>query len=125
MFGIADYQDGIPNETGSKSYHKNRSYLCQSGREGKFYFFVFIKNKQKTVHQSIPRYTVEDEQAVVDEYGEDIIRPGVTFGDVYKRRRHAVLVPLHEYVLDKCFYKNAILIGDSFHKVCPLFYIYG
>ncbi|KAJ5440513.1 Monooxygenase FAD-binding [Penicillium cf. griseofulvum] len=104
MFGIADNLDGISKETGFKSYHKNRSYLCQSGHEGKFYFFVFIKNKQKTVDQSIPRYTAEDEQAVVDEYGEDIIRPGITFGDVYKRRRHAVLVPLHEYYVHHCIY---------------------
>ncbi|RHZ50362.1 hypothetical protein CDV55_100612 [Aspergillus turcosus] len=120
MFGIADCPEDIPKETGFKSYHKNRSYLCQSGREGKFYFFAFIKNPQKTVGRSIPRYTAEDERAVVDEYGEDIIRPGVTFGNIYKRRRHAVLVPLQEYVLDRCFYKRAILIGDSFHKFNPL-----
>ncbi|KAJ6170735.1 Monooxygenase FAD-binding [Penicillium canescens] len=120
MFGIADCPEGIPKETGFKSYHKNRSYLCQSGREGKFYFFAFIKNKHKTVNQSIPRYTAEDEQAVVDDYGADILRPGVTFGDIYKRRRQAVLVPLQEYVLEKCFYKRAVLIGDAFHKFNPL-----
>ncbi|RHZ67165.1 uncharacterized protein CDV56_109190 [Aspergillus thermomutatus] len=120
MFGITDCPEDIPKETGFKSYHKNRSYLCQSGREGKFYFFAFIKNRQKTVGRSVPRYTAEDERAVLDEYGEDIIRPGITFGDIYKRRRHAVLVPLQEYVLDRCFYKRAILIGDSFHKFNPL-----
>lgn len=117
MFGIADRPDGFPRETGLKSYHKNRSYLCQSGREGKFYFFAFIKNGQRTVGQSIPRYTIDDEQAVVDKYREDVLCPGVTFGDIYMRRRHSVLVPLQEYVLDKCFYKRTILIGDSFHKV--------
>ncbi|KAJ6072057.1 Monooxygenase FAD-binding [Penicillium canescens] len=82
--------------------------------------FAFIKNKHKTVNQSIPRYTAEDEQAVVDDYGADILRPGVTFGDIYKRRRQAVLVPLQEYVLEKCFYKRAVLIGDAFHKFNPL-----
>jgi 2-polyprenyl-6-methoxyphenol hydroxylase-like FAD-dependent oxidoreductase len=118
MFGISDCPEDIPKETGFKSFHKNHSYLCQSGREGKFYFFAFIKNPQKTVGRSIPRYTADDERAVVDDYGEDIIRPGLTFSDIYQRRRHAVLVPLQEYVLDRCFYKRAILIGDSFHKVC-------
>jgi hypothetical protein len=28
-----------------------------------------------------------------------------------------VLVPLEEFVLKTCFYKRAILVGDSFHKV--------
>ncbi|KAF7183628.1 hypothetical protein CNMCM7691_003907 [Aspergillus felis] len=120
MFGISDCPEDIPKETGFKSFHKNHSYLCQSGHEGKFYFFAFIKNPQKTVGRSIPRYTADDERAVVEEYGEDIIRPGLTFRDIYQRRRHAVLVPLQEYVLDRCFYKRAILIGDSFHKFNPL-----
>jgi hypothetical protein len=117
-FGISDCPEDIPKETGFKSFHKNHSYLCQSGREGKFYFFAFIKNPQKTVGRSIPRYTADDERAMVDEYGEDIIRPGLTFSDIYQRRRHAVLVPLQEDVLNRCFYKRAILIGDSFYKVC-------
>lgn len=121
MFGIADCPEGMPTETGFKSYHKNRSYLCQSGRGGKFYFFAFMKNSQITVSQSIPRYTAEDEKVVINDYGADILRPGLTFGEIYKRRRHAVLVPVQEYVLDACFYKRAILIGDSFHKVCTMF----
>jgi hypothetical protein len=120
MFGIADCPEGISKETGFKSYHKNRSFLCQSGREGKVYFFAFIKNLQKIVNRSIPWCTVEDERAVIDDYGEDILRPGVTFSDIYRRRRHAILVPLEEYVLDRCYYKRAILIGDSFHKVSPV-----
>ncbi|CAG8178090.1 unnamed protein product [Penicillium salamii] len=120
MFGIADCPESMPKETGFKSYHKNRSYLCQAGCEGKFYFFAFIKNGHQTVNHSIPRYTIEDEQAVVDEYGADILRPGLTFGDIYNRRRHAVIAPLQEHVLEKCFYKRAILIGDSFHKFNPL-----
>ncbi|CAG7984872.1 unnamed protein product [Penicillium salamii] len=117
MFGIAECPESMPKDTGFKSYHK---YLCQAGREGKLYFFAFIKNENQTVNHSIPRYTIEDEQAVVGEYGADILRPGLTFGDIYNQRRHAVLVPLQEYVLEKCFYKRAILIGDSFHKFNPL-----
>lgn len=118
MFGIAECPESMPKDTGFKSYHK---YLCQAGREGKLYFFAFIKNENQTVNHSIPRYTIEDEQAVVGEYGADILRPGLTFGDIYNQRRHAVLVPLQEYVLEKCFYKRAILIGDSFHKVRTIF----
>lgn len=119
MFGIADRPEGTANDRGYKTYHKQRSYLYQTGREGKMYFFAFSKNPEVTIDQEIPRYTAEDQNAMAKTQGNDILFPGLTFGDLYQRRRNAVLVPLQEYVLDKCFYKRAILIGDSFHKVRP------
>lgn len=119
MFGIADRPEGMGNDCGYKTYHKQRSYLYQSGREGKMYFFAFSKNPEVTIDHEIPRYTAEDANAMAKTQGNDILFPGLTFGDLYQRRRNAVLVPLQEYVLDKCFYKRVILIGDSFHKVRP------
>jgi len=90
----------------------------QAGRAGKLYFFAFSKNPQVTIGKDIHRYTAEDEKAFVDAQRDDVLFPGLTFGDLYQKRRAAVLVPLQEYVLEKCFYKRAVLIGDSFHKVC-------
>lgn len=50
-------------------------------------------------------------------YASDPLWPGTRLGDLYERSMSCVLVPLEEYVLEKCYYKRAILIGDSFHKV--------
>ncbi|KAF7591723.1 hypothetical protein BBP40_001167 [Aspergillus hancockii] len=101
MFGIADRPDVISDGSGFKTYNKNRSYLYQAGRGGKMYFFAFMRNSQVTTHRSIPKYSVQDEKDSVAEFGDDILLPGLTFGDVYKRRRSAVLTPLQEYVLDR------------------------
>lgn len=30
------------------------------------------------------------------------------------------MVPLHDFVLEKCFYKNVLLLGDSFRKLHPV-----
>lgn len=121
MFGISDRPECFPDGRGYKTYHKNRSYLYQAGRGGKLYFFAFSKNSDVTIDNEIHRYTPEDEKALVDAQWDDVLFPGFTFGDLYRKRRTAVLVPLQEYVLEKCFYKRAILIGDSFHKVCSFF----
>jgi hypothetical protein len=70
-----------------------------------------------TIHHSIPRYSAENTKDVVEKYAGDILLPGLTLGDLYKLRVNAVLVPVEEFVLDRCFYKRAVLIGDAFHKV--------
>lgn len=118
MFGISDRPECIPDDTGFKTYKKDRSYLYQAGSGGKLYFFAFLKNAQATTHLSIPKYTIEDEKAAIDQFGGDVLLPGLTFGDIYDKRRSAVLTPLQEYVLERCFHKRGILIGDAFHKVC-------
>lgn len=121
MFGISDRPEGVPDGRGYKTYHKNRSYLYQAGRGGKLYFFAFSKNPEVTIDKDILRYTSEDEKTLVDIQCDDVLFPGLTFGDLHRKRRTAVLVPLQEYVLEKCFYKRVVLIGDSFHKVRLLF----
>jgi len=123
MFGISDRPEDVPDGCGYKTYHKKRSYLFQAGSGGKLYFFAFSKNPKVTIDNDIYRYTAKDEKAFVDAQGHDILFPGLTFGDLYRKRRAAALVPLQEYVLEKCFYKRAVLIGDSFHKVCIPFQV--
>lgn len=121
IFGILDRPEGLPDNSAFRASHKNRSYLCQTDRQGNFFFFAFSKKKEDAVSGSNQRYTSDDEREAVAEYGNDAVLPGFKFKDIYARRRLATLVPLQEYVLEKCFYKRAILIGDSFHKANHLF----
>lgn len=117
IFGILDRPEGLPENSAFRASHKNRSYLCQTDRRGNFFFFAFSKRKEDAAFALNQRYTSEDEREAVAEYGNDAVFSGLKSKDVYARRSLATLVPLQEYVLDKCFYKRAILIGDSFHKV--------
>lgn len=120
IFGISKRPDDIADDRGFKTYRKNRSYLYQSGADGKLYWFAFVKNSQKTTHKSIPRYDAQDVEKLVGDCADDILFPGFTFRDLYARRMYATLVPLEEYILDRNFFKRGILIGDAFHKVNPL-----
>ena len=124
IFGILDRPEGLPENSAFRASHKNRSYLCQTDRAGNFFFFAFSKRKDDAaVSGSKQRYTSDDEKEAVAQYGNDAILPGLRFKDIYARRRLATLVPVQEYVLETCFYKRAILIGDSFHKVGHLLWL--
>lgn len=117
MFGISRRAEGIPDNASFKCFHKGRSYLSSGGQDGKIYWFVFVKNPELTIHSNIPRYTAEDAANLAAEIADDPLFHGLTFKDLYTNRLTCVLVPLEEFVLKRCFYKRAILIGDSFHKV--------
>lgn len=76
-----------------------------------------FKNDAKTRGHSIPRYTEEDRERLVTMCKDDLVKPGVTFGDLYKGQIKSAVVPLEEGVLKTCFYKRMVLVGDSWHKV--------
>ncbi|KAJ5108142.1 Monooxygenase FAD-binding [Penicillium angulare] len=112
---------GIREDEGIKNCRKGRSHLCLSGQNGKWYFNIFEKTEHKTRGSSIPRYTKSDAHAMASAYANDILIPGVTFGDLYKNRTSSMLLPVEEGVLPRCFYNRIILVGDSYHKSTPLF----
>lgn len=108
----------MPEETLFKSYHQDRSYLCATAPDNKFFFLLFVKMPEVSIFKDIPRYTKDDAKNLAAEFAGDVLFHGAKFGDICKSlRMDSLLVPVEEYVLEKCFYKRAVLIGDSFHKV--------
>ena len=125
LFGISTRPKGYPGDNSVHGFHEGRSYFFTAGADNKLYFFVFQKNPSITVYNDIPRYTQEDIDALVAECAKDALMPGVNFTEIYAQAKTAVMVPLQEFVLEKCFYKRSVLIGDSFHKVdAPKYFIY-
>lgn len=70
-----------------------------------------------TYGRDIPRYTEEDKEILLAKYKDDVIVPGVTLGDLYRKQLRTGLVPLEDYTLNRCFARRIVLLGDSFHKV--------
>ncbi|KAJ6008245.1 Monooxygenase FAD-binding [Penicillium herquei] len=119
IFCIGPTPEGVRDDQAIKTYYKGRSYLCLGGQNRKFYFCLFEK-VEKTRGSSIPRYTGEECDALAAKYSNDILIPGITWGDLYKTRTSQTLLPIHEGLLQKCFYERIVLVGDSFHKSTPL-----
>jgi hypothetical protein len=120
MFGISKAPEGILQDQVIKNFRKGRSYLCAGGPDNTLYWLLMFKNEKETRGRSVPQYTEEDRQKLVEMCQNDLLRPGMTFGDIYKGRIKSALVPLEEGVLKTCFYRRMVLVGDSWHKVNPL-----
>lgn len=121
LIGIGKKPQAVSQDQGFKNFRQGRSYLCVGGLDKKFYFNLFVKNDRATQGSSIPRYTEADRDALAATYANDIVYPGLTFGDIYENRICSTLLPLEEGMLETCFYKRIVLVGDSWHKVsCPV-----
>ncbi|KAJ5720687.1 FAD/NAD(P)-binding domain-containing protein [Penicillium malachiteum] len=119
IFCIGPTPEGVRDDQAFRTCYKGRSYLCLGGKNRKFYFCLFEK-VEKTRGSSIPRYTREECDALAAKYSNDILIPGLTFGDLYKKKASQTLLPVQEGLLQKCFYERIVLVGDSFHKSNPL-----
>lgn len=100
-----------------KGYRTGRSHLCIPAKGGLIYWSAMFKNDAETPGTAMPRYTTEDRDQLAKRYENDIIKPGVRFGDLYQTAMATALVPIEEGVLSTCFYKRIVLVGDSWHKV--------
>lgn len=117
LFGVSHTTFGMRQDLALKNFRVGRSYLCARGPGDLMYWILFFKNDKKTQGSSIPRYTDEDRERLVAKYENDMLKPGYTFGDLYKTQIKSSLVALEEGVLKTVFYKRVVLVGDSWHKV--------
>ncbi|KAJ5591276.1 hypothetical protein N7450_005248 [Penicillium hetheringtonii] len=120
IFGISKAPEGIVPDQAFKWFGEGRNYLCAPGPNGTLYWIFDMKNEDKTQGKSIPRYTENDIEEAVKLYRGDVIKDGVTFGDLFDNRIRASMVPVEEGILKTCFYKRIVLLGDSWHKVNAL-----
>lgn len=91
--------------------------MCHKTDNDTAYWFAFFKNPEQTRARNIPRYTANDQERFAAQLGPDTLMPNLTFRELYERRVRAVLVPLEEFVLNRCYHGRIILLGDSVYKV--------
>ncbi|CAG7970179.1 unnamed protein product [Penicillium salamii] len=120
MFGTSVAPEGLIENQAFKGFKSDRSFLCSPGKGRLLYWIAMFKNGEKTSGDGIPRYTRDDCDRLATNFADDIIKPGVRLGDMYRNARKATLVPLEQGVLSTCFYKRIVLVGDSWHKINPI-----
>ncbi|KAJ5579532.1 uncharacterized protein N7459_005517 [Penicillium hispanicum] len=120
LFGISRAPKAWRQDEALQNFRQGRCYLIGGGPDEMLYWVVMFQNGHKTQGQSIPRYTREDCDRFAARCENDLVRPGVRFGEIYRQRRQSALVPLEEGILKRCFYKRLVLVGDSWHKMNPI-----
>ncbi|KXH64083.1 FAD binding domain-containing protein [Colletotrichum salicis] len=100
--------------------HSRRSYFIISTPGNRTYWFLFAGVGDTKYGKDIPSYSKEDTEKLALEHWEDLVLKDVTFGDIYKNKIMATLVPLEEYVFKKWHYQRTICIGYASHKIDPI-----
>ncbi|KAJ8127759.1 hypothetical protein O1611_g5880 [Lasiodiplodia mahajangana] len=119
-FGIARNVKGWPNSEQGFTAGRDKSFLIVSGPGGRVYWFLFVRFPEPKYGKDIPRYSKEDEARFVLENENLVIKEGLNFGQLYAKRVHSTLTPLHEVVFKKWFFDRIMIMGDSAHKPNPI-----
>ncbi|KAG0158292.1 hypothetical protein PDIDSM_5805 [Penicillium digitatum] len=120
IFGISKGVKGIEKGTLSSVLNEHYSYLVPSGPGDLTYWFL-VRNMGKTYYgEEIPRFTKEEEEAVVKEHFHDQITPTLQFSALYNSKIASVYTSLPEYVYKRWYFQRTITIGDASHKFEPL-----
>jgi 2-polyprenyl-6-methoxyphenol hydroxylase-like FAD-dependent oxidoreductase len=116
IFGISRPSEKFPKCSTQNVQGRNYSYLVLTGPDHRIYWFLF-KKLPVTAYGKIPRYTKDQEDALVAEHASNRITDTLTFGELYALRKTSTLQALPEVVFSKWHYNRIMTIGDAAHKV--------
>ena len=94
------------------------SILSVVGKNGRTFWFVFLKLKKECGYNEAPRYTKDDAFTHCNRLNAQTFWDTVTFGDVWSRREVFTMTPLEEGAFRQWTCGRIVCIGDSMHKVC-------
>jgi hypothetical protein len=117
LFGISTRVEGLtPGET-EVAYGKDHSFLVICGKEGRTFWFEFIRMERTYRSPDIPRFTKQDAEDQMKAHSHLPITNTVTFGDILKTRATYTLTPLEEAFYKTWTWGRFVALGDSIHKV--------
>jgi 2-polyprenyl-6-methoxyphenol hydroxylase-like FAD-dependent oxidoreductase len=125
LFGIATETKNMPPGYVDITYGKDNSSLCITGKEGRFYFFIFEIMDKVYHYPDIPRYSAADAEAFAERHRDFNIQPkhgpsgAIKLGDVWENRVSFSLVALEEAQYQRWTWGRFVCLGDGIHKMTP------
>ncbi|KAH7044525.1 hypothetical protein B0J12DRAFT_603811 [Macrophomina phaseolina] len=116
VFALSHNKNFIPGGETVWVYRKDHNTITGASVPGLVFWFFFVKTPLTRV-PNCPKFTAEDMDALIEEYGDEEITPGATIRDFYQARVKAALVPLEEGIVRKWSHGRVVMIGDAVHKV--------
>jgi hypothetical protein len=116
MFGITN---PMPEVTPFINFAANhgRTYLSALGTNGVVYWFCFEDLQGEHNASNAPRFTKEDEKAVVDRYGDDNVTGKWTLRELYESSTITGMTASIEHIYERWNFQRILTIGDSSHSV--------
>jgi 2-polyprenyl-6-methoxyphenol hydroxylase-like FAD-dependent oxidoreductase len=125
LFGIASQTKNMPAGYVDITFGKDKSSLCVTGKDGRFYFFIFEKMDKVYHHPDIPTYTAADAEDFAQRNCDFNIQPkdgptgAVKLSDVWGNRLSFSLVALEEAQYQRWTWGRFVCLGDGICKMTP------
>lgn len=89
------------------------------GKNGRLYWFVIQKLKEKYTYPNSPRYTKDDTMVAAEQLKHLRFHKHLTFGQLWDNRETASMTALEENTFKTWHHGRLALLGDSVHKMTP------
>ncbi|CAG8947879.1 unnamed protein product [Penicillium salamii] len=119
VFGISDPVPGIIPGEQIMRCHNGVSIFVIGGKYGLIGWCVIQKLDRRHHYPKIPRYTQTDAASLCQQFRSLPIQNHLKFGDIWERRKTAVMSTLVEGLLKTWHYGRIVCIGDSVNKTTP------
>lgn len=117
VFGISSAHPQLKPGQQITCFNDGWSILSVVGKNGRTFWFLFLKLEKEYKYNQAPRYTTDDAIAHCVRLSAHTFWKTVTFGDVWNRREIFTMTPLEEGVFQQWSCGRIVCIGDSMHKV--------
>lgn len=117
VYGISSAHPRLKPGQQITCFNDGWSILSVVGKNGRTFWFLFLKLEKELKYDEAPRYSREDAVAYCDRLSGHTFWDIVTFGDVWSRREVFTMTPLEEGMFQQWSCGRIVCIGDSMHKV--------
>ncbi|KAK2808447.1 hypothetical protein FQN50_004655 [Emmonsiellopsis sp. PD_5] len=119
LFGISTSCAAIQPGTYTGTFSRH-PYLLLGGLGDRVFWFHFFKLDKRYYGDDIPKFTEEQKAGYLKERAEDIIAPGLKFGDLAKNTVTCGITALPEFTFEQWHYDRIMTIGDAAHRFHPI-----
>lgn len=116
VFGISqDVPELQPGEQILRMCHGSTIFVM--GSTGVIFWFIVTELDRRYEYHDAPRYTDEEAAAFCEARLDAVVKEGVTFECLWRKRHVFNMLPLQESLFQTWSHGRVVCIGDSVHKV--------
>ncbi|KAI1485125.1 hypothetical protein F5X96DRAFT_661335 [Biscogniauxia mediterranea] len=108
----------MPNGMVHVAYYRGSSGVSATGVDGLVFWFLFVKEDAPSRTPNCPRYSHEDTERTIEQYGHLNLGQDYTFRDLWDSQVKAAMFPMEEGVVEGPWNNGGrvVLLGDSTMK---------
>ena len=123
IFGISNPTNDLKAGEDFQVHDKGLMLGVMIGSDEVVYWFLIFACPEILLGLDFPRYSEDDEAAMVKAHSQKLVKDGTVFGDLYRNKRVSHMTPLPHHCFDRWHYKRIMCVGVSAHKVREVTYI--